>query len=183
MSKFHVAVVGSRPLKNGNRNAEFPNANADFINEVLYRVSKQDYASVLHTATDYGVDATAESFAQVNNIKQYQFPAYWFDPTKEKNLNKSAGIASREAMIRKLKDLTYNKSDVYAMLLVFHTQESPTEDDGLKALLEFVTKYHPYVQVRCFRLPVHDVPKAQPEQGVIDLSASSGIPDPFAVPQ
>lgn len=183
MSKYHVAVVGSRPLKNGNRNAEFPSANAEFVNEVLQRVADADYASILHTATEYGVDAVAENYAQAHSLKQRQFPAYWFDPTKEKNLNKSAGIASREAMIRKLKDLTYNKSDVYAMLIVFHTQESPTEDEGLKALLEFVAKYHPYVQVRCFRLPVHDIPKAEPEQGIIDLSASSGIPDPFAVPQ
>jgi hypothetical protein len=182
-SIFHVAVVASQPKKVNNRKVPFPTENSEFIKNVLSRVDKGNYGSLSHGATDYGVDAIAESFAQFHGIKQRQFPAYWFDPTKEKNLNKAAGIASREAMIRNLSDLTYNKENTYGMLLVFHTQEDPRDDQGLKALLDFCAKYHPKIQVRTFQLPVVENPKVE-DAPTLDLNPqpSSGIPDPFKVP-
>lgn len=180
---YHVAVVGSRPEKAGNRNAPFPMENASFIQSVLMRVPSANYASISHAATDYGVDNAAESFAMETGVRQRQFPSYWFDPTKEKNLNKAAGIQSREAMIRAISDATHNKEHNFGMLLVFHTQENPTEDQGLKTLLEFVTKYHPKIQVRTFRLPVTETVKPQSEQQVIDLNSGTVMPDPFALHQ
>lgn len=184
MSKYHVAVVGSRPTKTGNRNDPFPRENAEFIHNVLSRVTPDDYASLSHGATNYGVDSVSEHFAMVNQIVQRQFRSYWFDPTKQGNVNKAAGIQSREAMIRDLSDSIHNKEDHYGMLLVFHTPEDPRSDEGLKALLDFCAKYHPKIQVRTFRLPVTVNPKPAPTTNeVVDLSPTSGIPDPFAVPQ
>lgn len=179
---FHVAVAMHQPEKVGNRKVPFSQENLEFVAAVLNRVNSDDYAAIYHGATEYGVDSVAEYFAMQTGVKQKQFPAYWFDPTKEKNLNRAAGIASRESMIRAISDATHNKTDEYGMLLVFHTQEDPRSDQGLKALIDFCAKYHPKIQVRTFRLPVVTTPK--PETSVqIDTSPTSGIPDPFAVPQ
>lgn len=186
MSKFNVAVAFSRPVKNGNRKEPFPQANADFVLETLQRVRYDDYGYIAHTATDYGVDAMAESFAQKASLKQRQYPAYWFDVTKENKRDKAAGIKAKEQMVRDLTDSLYNKDDHYAMLLVFHTGEDPRSDEGLKSLLDFVAKYHPMIQVRTFRLPVTSNPKveeAPATEGMVDLSPTSGIPDPFMLPQ
>lgn len=186
MSKFHVAVVGSRPHKNGNRNVPFPHENTAFVNNVLARVPSEEYASISHGASDYGVDAIAEYFAMNEIIKQKQYRPYWFIPNSDpaKRIDKAALIKAREAMVRDLTDSVHNKTDEFAVLLVFHTQDDPRQDEGLKSLLEFVTKYHPKIQVRTFQLPVtHPKEPETTESDVIDLSPTSGIPDPFAVPQ
>lgn len=188
MTKFHVAVVASRPFKNGNRNAPFPTENAEFVQNVLSRVSSTDYVSLSHGASDYGVDLVAENSAMANSIKQKQFRPYWFTPNSDpaKRIDKAALIKAREAMVRDLSDSVHNKEDEQAVLLVFTTDEDVNTDEGLKSLLNFVTKYHPKIQVRIFRMPVTH-PK-EPETtdentGLVDLSPTSGIPDPFAVPQ
>lgn len=186
MSKFHVAVVASRPHKNGNRNAPFPSENTDFVYNTLRRVSTEDYASLSHGASDYGIDAVAEYFAMSETIKQKQYRPYWFVPNSDpaKRIDKAALIKSRETMVRDLTDAVHNKTDEFATLLVFHTQDDPREDEGLKSLLDFVTKYHPNIQVRTFRLPVtHPKEPETTQEGLVDLSPTSGIPDPFAVPQ
>lgn len=185
MSKFHVAVVGSRPHKNGNRNAPFPSENTAFIHDVLSRVKPEDYASLAHGKSNYGVDSIAEHFAMRNDVIQEQYRPYWFTPNSDpaKRIDKAALIKAREAMVRDLTDSVHNKDNEFAMLLVFHTQDDPRQDEGLKSLLEFVTKYHPKIQVRTFQLPVtHPKEPETSESDVIDLSPTSGIPDPFMAP-
>lgn len=145
MTHYHVAVAISRTAKEGNKYTEVPLENVEFIKSILRKVPGEDL-TLYHT--DNRWDSVVEDLAYEYHTRSKQFPAYWFDPTKDQNRDKAAGYRAAEAMIRAAKDACYNKPEDEPLLLIFTTGT----DDSTKHTQEYATKKG--LQIRVFELPV-----------------------------
>lgn len=161
MTKLHVAVIGT-PAEKGadNKYLPIPQENAEFIASVLNKAHPETYGALYHGAAS-GIDALVDDWAFNNHVRTKQFPAYWFDPTAEKNVNKSAGLSRTEAMLRELQNNTtiYDKEsktttakpDVQGVVLIFTSR--PVDDvRTTKHAKEKCEKYG--LQYRVIELPV-----------------------------
>lgn len=144
MTHYHVVVVGAHTEKVGGKYADAPEQNKDLIASTIAKVPA-DSLTVYHT-TNSKHDSVTEQVCFDNHIKAFQFPAYWFDPTKEGNRDKSAGFRAMEAAIRTAKDSCYNKQDTVAILLAFG------KDTLTEHAVDFATKKG--LTVRTYNLPV-----------------------------
>lgn len=128
--KYHVVVTGSRPAKKGGSNhfEPMPEENIKFIEETLKRLDSGSYAALYHGMAK-GVDTVVDDYAFRNNIRVRQFPAYWFDPTKDRNYDPRAGYFRNEHMVRAAKDAVYNKENEQVIVLAFYN--TPKIEDSL----------------------------------------------------
>lgn len=173
--KHHVVVVGSRLSKGSdNKFLPMPVENVNFIDSVLAKVAPEDYAYLYHGMAA-GVDTVVDTYAHTNAIWVKQFPAYWFDPTKDGNINKAAGLFRNEAMIRNAVDSVHNKEDEFITVLAFYDTETATEDRGVNHLTEYATKRG--LTVRSFQLPVKA--NTAPTTQVAVTTSNTVMPDPF----
>lgn len=183
MTKFHVAVIGARPVKGSDgKYLPTPKENVEFVKKVLSLVDDGNYASLAHGAAENTIDDVVDDYGYEHNIRTKQFPAYWFNPTRPNNVDKAAGLFRNEQMVRWLSNAIYNTTD-QAVLLLFHTTENPWDDGALKSISEFVTKRNENgkygkVTIRTFQLPVTVAPKVSSIQlSLTDDTAT--MPDPF----
>lgn len=149
--KYHVIVTGSRPTKKGNHFEAMPEENIKFIESVLKKLDVNSYVALYHGMAK-GVDTVVDDYAFRNNIRVRQFPAYWFDPTKERNYDPRAGYFRNEHMVRAAKDAVYNKQDEQALLLAFHNTPTIQESRGTNHCFEFAKKTG--LQTYAYQLPV-----------------------------
>lgn len=131
MTKFNIAVIGTPADKDSNnRYLPLPEANVEFVKATLAKVADNDYAVLMHGA-EGAVDKVADDFAHEHHIRVKQFPAYWFDPTADSKVNKSAGLTRTEHMLRALKEASFSwdaekkesvkRPDTEGVLLIFTT--------------------------------------------------------------
>lgn len=151
--KYHVVVTGSRPDKRGASNhfEPMPEENIEFITSVLKRLDTGSYAALYHGMAK-GVDTVVDDYAFRNNIRVRQFPAYWFDPTKERNYDKRAGLFRNEAMVRAAKDAVFNKPDETVVVLAFYNTPTIEESRGTNHCFTYAQKAG--LNVQSFQLPV-----------------------------
>lgn len=148
---YHVIVTGSRPVKVGNKFQPMPEDNIRFIRDTLSRLDSTQYAALYHGMAA-GVDTVVDDYAFNNRIRVRQFPAYWFDPTKEGNVDKRAGLFRNEAMIRAAVDATYNHPSDVVILLAFHNTKELKDSRGTAHAVTYANKKG--LDVRTFALPV-----------------------------
>lgn len=149
--KFHVIVTGSRPTKNGNKFEAMPEENIKFINATLSRLQTGNYAGLYHGMAK-GVDTVVNDYAHNNHIRVHQFPAYWFDPTKEGNVDKRAGLFRNEQMVRAALDNAYNKTDEQVLLLAFYNTPNLSDSTGTAHCHDYAAKKG--IQTHSYQLPV-----------------------------
>ena len=149
--KFHVIVAGSRPVKVGNKFQPMPEENINFITEILKRLETSAYAGIYHGMAK-GVDTVADDYAYRNHIRVHQFPAYWFDPTKEGNVDKRAGLFRNEQMIRAALDNAYGKEDEQVVWLGFYNTPNLTDSTGTAHCHDYAKKKG--ISVHAYQLPV-----------------------------
>lgn len=149
--KYHVIVAGSRPLKVRNKFQPMPEENINFITEVLKRLESSAYAGIYH-GTARGVDTVADDYAFRNHIRVHQFPAYWFDPTKEGNVDKRAGLFRNEQMIRAALDNAYGKEDETVVWLGFYNTPTLADSTGTAHCHDYAKKKG--ISTHAYQLPV-----------------------------
>lgn len=151
--KYHVVVTGSRPEKKGRTFEPMPEANIQFIESILKKLDAGSYAALYHGMAK-GVDTVVDDYAFRNNIRVRQFPAYWFDPTKEGNVDKRAGLFRNEQMIRAALDAVHNKPDEAVVVLGFYNTPNLTDSTGTAHCITFAQKKLPATSIHTYQMPV-----------------------------